>query len=175
MSPFLGIVHCPTGGARAHSPTGSPVSHIWVDADACPAAIRKILFRAARRTGLSVTLVANQALQTPPPGNIRSLQVGAGFDQADALIVERVEVGDLVVTADIPLAAETVERGATVLDFRGECYTGENIRSRLGMRDFMDTLRSSGVATGGPSPLSAGDRQAFANQLDRWLARVQRR
>ncbi len=142
-----------------------------MDADACPGVIRDILYRAARRTGLSLTLVANQPVTTPSAGNIRALQVGQGADVADALIAERVEAGDLVITADIPLAAAVIERGATALDFRGEGYTAENIRGRLSMRNFMADLRGSGVATGGPPPLDKRDRQAFANQLDRWIAR----
>lgn len=142
-----------------------------MDADACPGAIRDILYRAARRTGLSLILVANQPLATPAAGNIRALQVGQGADVADALIAERVQAGDLVITADIPLAAAVIERGATALDFRGEAYTAENIRGRLSMRNFMADLRGSGVATGGPPPLDKRDRQAFANQLDRWIAR----
>lgn len=142
-----------------------------MDADACPGVIRDILYRAARRTGLSLTLVANQPVTTPSAANIRALQVGQGADVADALIAERVEAGDLVITADIPLAAAVIERGATALDFRGEAYTAENIRGRLSMRNFMADLRGSGVATGGPPPLDKRDRQAFANQLDRWIAR----
>ncbi len=145
--------------------------HIWIDADACPAVIKEILFKAARRTGVRLTLVANQPLHTPGPRNIDSLQVAPGFDVADNEIVRRLGHGDLVVTSDIPLAAEVIERGGAALSPRGELYTRENIRSRLNMRDFMDTLRASGIQTGGPAPLRKGDRQAFANQLDRWLAK----
>ena len=144
---------------------------IWVDADACPKAIKEILFRAANRVGVPLTLVANQPLQVPGSRYIRSIQVAAGFDVADNHIVQQAAAGDLVVTADIPLAAEVVAKGCLALDPRGELYTEENIRQRLSMRDFMDTLRSSGVDTGGPATLSQADRQAFANQLDRMLAR----
>lgn len=142
---------------------------IWVDADACPGVIKEILFRAAERTGTRVTLVANQPVRTPPSRLIDSLQVSSGFDVADDEIVSRVEVGDLVITADIPLAAEVMEKGGHALNPRGELYTKDNIRSRLNMRDFMDTMRSSGVQTGGPPPLGQREKQAFANHLDRLL------
>ncbi|GAB0147918.1 YaiI/YqxD family protein [Marichromatium gracile] len=148
--------------------------HIWVDADACPRVIRDILYRAAERCGVALTLVANQSLNTPPSRWIRSIRVGAGFDQADAEIVRRVSAGDLVITADIPLAAEAIAKGAEVLDPRGERYTAHNIGERLNMRDFMETLRSSGVQTGGPAALDARDRQAFANALDTLLSRAAR-
>jgi len=144
---------------------------IWVDADACPVVIKEILFKAADRTGVSLTLVANQSLRVPPSRNISVVQVSAGFDVADNEIVKRMESGDLVITSDIPLAAEVIEKGGLALSPRGELYTTENIRGRLNMRDFMDTMRSSGVDTGGPSPLNQSDRQAFANHLDRWLTR----
>ncbi|AKJ94766.1 hypothetical protein TVD_05000 [Thioalkalivibrio versutus] len=143
---------------------------IWVDADACPAVIKEILFRAAKRTGVPVTLVANQPMRTPPSKLIDSIQVGAGFDVADNEIVRRIGTGDLVITADIPLAADVIENGGQALNPRGELYTPDNIRERLSMRDFMDTLRSSGVETGGPAALGPRDRQAFGNALDRWLA-----
>jgi len=143
---------------------------IWVDADACPKVIKDILFRAAERTGLSLTLVANQPLKVPPAPNIRSLVVPAGFDVADNEIVRRAEPGDLVITADLPLAAEVIEKGARALNPRGELYSPDTIRQKLTMRDFMDTLRSSGIQTGGPATLSQADRQAFANALDRLLA-----
>ncbi|WP_116364617.1 YaiI/YqxD family protein [Parahaliea mediterranea] len=146
--------------------------HIWVDADACPVAIKEILFRAAQRTGIGLTLVANHAMQVPKAPNIRFVQVERGFDVADNLIVGRAEAGDLVVTADIPLAAEVVEKGACGLSPRGERYTADNIRARLNMRDFMATLRDSGVETGGAAPLSQADRQLFANRLDQMLARA---
>jgi uncharacterized protein len=143
---------------------------IWVDADACPKVIREILFRAADRVKVQVILVANQPMQTPRSPWVRSLQVAAGFDVADNEIVRRLSAGDLVITADIPLASEVIEKGGHALNPRGELYTRDNIRQRLGMRDFMDTLRASGIDTGGPSSLNQKDRQAFANRLDRFLA-----
>ena len=145
---------------------------IWVDADACPVVVKEILFRAAQRTGIQLTLVANQPVRVPSSHNISFVQVSHGFDVADNEIVKRVEAGHLVITADVPLAAEVIEKGGTALNPRGELYTTENIKNRLNMRDFMDTLRSSGIQTGGPPPLDQSDRQAFANQLDRWLSRV---
>lgn len=144
---------------------------IWVDADACPVVIKEILFRAAARTGVLVTLVANQPIRTPPSRHIKTLQVPAGFDVADNEIVKRLDAGDLVITSDIPLAADVIEKGGYALSPRGELYSTDNIRDRLNMRDFMDTLRSSGVDTGGPSVLSHSDRQAFANHLDQFLTR----
>lgn len=143
---------------------------IWVDADACPGVIKDILFRAADRTETMLTLVANQPVRVPGSRFIRTVQVSAGFDVADSEIVKRAEAGDLVVTADIPLAAEVIAKGAHALNPRGELYTRETIGQRLNMRDFMDTLRASGINTGGPPALSQGDRQAFANSLDRLLA-----
>lgn len=143
---------------------------IWVDADACPVVVKEILFRAAERTKTETILVANQSMRTPPSRYIRSVQVSAGFDVADNEIVRRAEAGDLVITADIPLAAEVIEKGGHALNPRGEFYSEDNIKERLNMRDFMDTLRSSGIQTGGPPALTQGDRQAFANQLDRFLA-----
>jgi uncharacterized protein YaiI (UPF0178 family) len=142
---------------------------IWVDADACPAVIKDILFRAAQRMEVECILVANQPLRTPPSRFIRSMQVGAGFDVADNEIVKQANAGDLVITSDIPLAAEVIDKGATALNPRGELLTDSNVKQRLNMRDFMDTLRSSGINTGGPPPLSQRDRQAFANHLDRIL------
>lgn len=142
---------------------------IWVDADACPAVIKDILFRAATRTGVLVTLVANHSIRIPPSPQIKFLQVSTGFDVADNEIVKRLNSGDLVITADIPLAAEAIEKGAVALNPRGELYTTDNISARLNMRDFMDTLRASGVNTGGPPPLSQNDRHSFANQLDKIL------
>jgi uncharacterized protein len=147
---------------------------IWVDADACPGVIKDILYRAAERAELHLILVANQVLRTPSSPWIRVVQVGRGFDVADNHIANAVESGDLVVTADIPLAAGVVEKGASALNPRGELYSRENVRELLDMRNFMDTLRSTGVETGGPSPFSHADRQAFANQLDRFLARQRR-
>ena len=144
---------------------------IWVDADACPLVIREILYRAAERTGVPVTLVANQAVRVPPSPLVRMLQVARGFDVADNEIVRRLGVGDLVVTSDIPLAAEVVAKGGQALSPRGELYTEDNIRARLNMRDFMDTLRASGIDTGGPPALGPGDRKAFAGHLDRLLSR----
>jgi uncharacterized protein YaiI (UPF0178 family) len=145
---------------------------IWVDADACPTVIKDILFRAAERTGVQLTLVANQPLRTPPSRYIRAIQVPRGFDIADNEIVKRLDAGDLVVTADIPLAAEAIEKGALVLSPRGELYTADNIRERLNMRDFMDTMRASGIDTGGPAAMSQSDRKAFAGHLDRLLAQL---
>jgi hypothetical protein len=146
------------------------LKQIWVDADACPKVIKEILYRAANRTGVPVTLVANQPLQIPRSRYIHSVQVAAGFDVADNHIVQQAAAGDLVITADIPLAAEVIAKGCLALNPRGELYTEDNIRQRLTMRDFMDTLRSSGVDTGGPTSFNHADRQAFANQLDRLLA-----
>ncbi|MGB1271894.1 MAG: YaiI/YqxD family protein [Endozoicomonas sp.] len=144
--------------------------HIWVDADACPNVIKEILFRASQRTDTPLTLVANQYLQTAPSPLIKAIQVPAGFDVADHHIANHVQAGDLVITADIPLAADVIKKEARALNPRGELYTEDNIRQRLAMRNFMDELRSSGVNTGGPAALSQQDRQAFANQLDRLLA-----
>ncbi|MBB3228302.1 hypothetical protein FHW69_002937 [Luteibacter sp. Sphag1AF] len=147
---------------------------IWVDADACPVVIKDILFRAADREQIEVTLVANQWIRVPTSRFIRSIQVASGFDVADGEIVRRVEAGDMVVTQDIPLAALVLEKGALALNPRGELYTAETIAQRLSMRNFMDELRGSGVDTGGPAAFHARDRQAFANQLDRWLAQRKR-
>lgn len=145
---------------------------IWVDADACPVTVREILFRAAERARIELTLVANQPIRTPPSRFIRSRVVPAGFDVADAEIVRHVEAGDLVITSDIPLAAEVLEKHAIALTPRGERFSEETIRDRLTMRDFMDTLRSSGVQTGGPPALDQRDRKAFADALDRIIART---
>jgi uncharacterized protein YaiI (UPF0178 family) len=145
-------------------------ARIFVDADACPGAIKDILFRAAHRTGIELTTFANHAISTPANTNIRHVIVSSGFDEADDEIVRRCNPGDLVVTADIPLAAEIIEKGGAVVTPRGERYTKESIRQRLNMRDFMDTMRASGVQTGGPPPLNNRDKKAFADQLDRWLA-----
>jgi uncharacterized protein YaiI (UPF0178 family) len=143
---------------------------IWVDADACPNAIKEILFRAAERARVNLTLVANQPVRTPPSQYIKALQVPPGFDVADNKIVELTEAGDLVITADIPLAAGVIDKGGHALDPRGETYTKDNIKERLAMRKLMDELRSSGVDTGGPATFGNADRQAFANKLDRFLA-----
>jgi uncharacterized protein len=142
---------------------------IWVDADACPRVIKEILFRAAERTAVQVTLVANRLLYCPPSRYISALQVADGFDVADFEIVRRLQAGDLVITADIPLAAEVIAKGGHALDPRGEMHSADTIQARLTMRDFMDTLRASGVETGGPSALSQRDRQLFAKHLDFYL------
>jgi len=144
---------------------------ILVDADACPVVIKDILFRAAQRVEICVTLVANQYLRTPPSRFIKSLQVPAGFDVADQRIVELAEAGDLVITADIPLAAAALDKGAHVLDPRGTWFSRENIQERLTMRDVLDQLRASGIDTGGPAPFSPQDSKTFASQLDRFLAK----
>jgi uncharacterized protein YaiI (UPF0178 family) len=144
---------------------------LWVDADACPNVIKDIIFRAADRVGVETILVANQYVRTPPSPHIRSMQVPGGFDAADDAIVARVEPGDLVVTADIPLASAAIGKGALALNPRGELYTADSIAQRLSLRNFMDELRGAGVDTGGPATFHARDRQAFANQLDSVLAR----
>ncbi len=148
---------------------------VWVDADACPVVIKEILFKAAKRTGIQLTLVANQQVRVPPSPNINFLKVGSGFDVADDEIVKRVAQGDLVITSDIPLASEVIDKEAEALNPRGELYTVDNIKQRLNMRDFMDTMRSSGVHTGGPPAMSKSDRQAFANCLDRYLTSVSKK
>ncbi len=145
--------------------------NIWIDADACPGVIKEILFRAAERVGVQTTLIANHALRIPPSRYISFLQVTTGFDIADNEIVKRLAEGDLVITGDIPLAAEVIENGGHALSPRGELFTADNIKPRLNMRDFLDTMRSSGMNTGGPPPLSQTDRQAFANHLDRLLTK----
>jgi uncharacterized protein len=142
---------------------------IWVDADACPSVIKDILFRAAERAQMLTTLVANQSMSVPPSAYVRCVRVASGFDVADKYIVEALEANDLVITADIPLAAAAIDKGAQVLNPRGEIYTKDTIRERLSMRNFMDELRGSGVVTGGPAALGTRDRQAFANSLDRIL------
>ncbi|MCP5150308.1 MAG: YaiI/YqxD family protein [Ectothiorhodospiraceae bacterium] len=148
---------------------------IWVDADACPRPIKEILFRAAVRVGVRVTLVANHPLRTPATPLVDAIQVASGFDVADEQIVASLAAGDLVITSDVPLAAAAVERGALALTPRGDLLDAENVRERLAMRDIMDELRGTGVMTGGPPPLAASDRQSFANRLDAYLARVARR
>lgn len=147
---------------------------IWVDADACPRVIKEILYRAAERVGVVTVLVANQPLSVPKSRFVQVRRVGAGFDVADDEIVRCAQAGDLIVTSDIPLAAQVIERDCHALSPRGELYTRENIRPRLNMRDFMDSLRASGIDTGGPPPLSQTERRAFANHLDRMLAAVHR-
>ena len=145
---------------------------IWIDADACPAVIREVLFRAADRRAIETTLVANHFIRTPRSPYLRAVQVEAGFDRADDYIAEQVRAGDLVITGDIPLAARVVESAGTALNPRGTLYDTESIREHLGRRDFMEELRSAGVQTGGPSSLSKSDVQTFANALDRFLART---
>ncbi len=144
---------------------------IWVDADACPVVIKEILFKAADRTGVEITFVANQPVHIPPSRFIKFIQVESGFDVADNEIVKRLGVGDLVITGDIPLAAEVIEKSGHALNPRGELYSIDTIKAKLNMRDFMDTLRGSGIHTGGPPALSKSDRQAFANHLDKFLTK----
>jgi len=153
-------------------PAANADARIWVDADACPVAIKEILFRAAEREQVEVTLVANQFLRTPPSRFVRAIQVPGGFDVADAEIANRVAAGDLVVTQDIPLAAQVIAKGALAVHPRGELFTPDTIAQRLGMRDFMEELRGAGIDTGGPAAFHPRDKQAFANQLDGWLARL---
>jgi len=148
---------------------------IWVDADACPVVIKEILYKAALRVKVPLVLVANQPMRVPGSDLISTLQVSSGFDEADDEIVRRVEDGDLVITSDIPLAAEVIEKGGLALNARGELYTVDTVKARLNMRDFMDTMRSSGIHTGGPAALSQADRREFSNQLDRLLTRYQNR
>jgi len=145
---------------------------IWVDADACPVVIKEILFRAATRTQVELTLIANHAMRVPKAPNIKSIQVPAGFDVADHEIVRRCSAGDLVITSDIPLADEVITLGASALSPRGEAFSKANIKQRLNVRDFMETMRSSGVHTGGPPPLGQQEKQMFANALDRWLVKA---
>lgn len=145
--------------------------NIWVDADACPTVVKEILFRVAERAKIQVTLVANQSLVTPPSAFIKSIRVSAGFDVADNYIVQQTEKDDLIITADIPLAAEVIEKGGHALNPRGELYSTETIKQKLVMRDLMDELRGSGEVTGGPPPLNQRDRREFANQLDKFVAK----
>ena len=142
---------------------------IWVDADACPVVIKEILFKAATRTQVITTFIANQYIKTPPSPYLKSIQVASGFDVADNEIVKLCDPDDLIITADIPLAAEVIEKGAQALNPRGEMYSLDSIKQKLNMRDFMDTMRASGVQTGGQAPLNQKDRQNFANNLDRYL------
>ena len=146
--------------------------HIWVDADACPGVIKDILFRAAERAQVSMTLVANKLLRVPASPYVRSIQVPRGFDVADDEIVKRVAPGDLIITADVPLAAEVIARGAHAIDPRGELFSADTIRERLTMRDFLDQLRASGIQTAGPAPFANADRKRFADQLDRFLTKA---
>ena len=145
---------------------------IWVDADACPVVIKEILFRAADRAKISTIFVANKLLRVPPSPYLRAMQVAKGFDVADNVIVAALEAGDLVITADIPFAAQVIEKGGHALNPRGEFYSRENIKECLSMRDFMESLRASGVETSGPSAMQSSDRHAFAKQLDQFLARL---
>ena len=147
---------------------------IWVDADACPKVVKEVLCRAATRTGIQLTFVANHYIPVPIAFNIKSIQVESGFDVADDEIVRRSEAGDLVISGDIPLAAELIEKKVQVLNPRGELYTEATIKARLNIRDFMDTMRASGIHTGGPAALSQTDRREFANQLDRILAKYKK-
>ena len=147
---------------------------IYVDADACPNLIKEIIFRAADRTATKTVLIANQYIRVPPSKFISSVQVSSGFDVADNEIVQRVDAGDLVITSDIPLAAEVIDKNALALSPRGELFTASNVKSRLNIRDFMDTMRASGVQTGGPPPLGQQEKQAFANELDKYLAKQKR-
>jgi uncharacterized protein len=158
-----------------HQDKNVPPASIWVDADACPKVVKEILFRAAERTGITVTLVANQPIAVPRLPSLRVLQVSSGFDVADNEIVKRAVAGDLVITADIPLAAQVIAKGAEALSPRGERYSPNTIRGVLMMRDFMDTLRASGNVGGGPPPLSQADRNAFAGHLDKWLDQQSKR
>lgn len=154
--------------------TESRIPEIWVDADACPVVIKEILYRAATRTQTQTTFIANHSLRLPPSPYLKFQQVQSGFDVADNLIVERLQKGDLVITADIPLAAEAIEKGALALNPRGELYTIDSIKARLTMRNFMETMRSSGEQISGPDAFHQRDRQAFANQLDQWLLKTKR-
>jgi uncharacterized protein YaiI (UPF0178 family) len=148
--------------------------HIWVDADACPAVIKDILYRAAERSKIPMTLVANKLLHKPPSPYIRALQVARGIDVADSHIVLELQPGDLVITADIPLASDVIAKGGHALNPRGEFYSPENIQERLALRNFLDELRGTGVQTGGPAAFGNTDRKRFADQLDRFLARLKR-
>ena len=145
---------------------------IWIDADACPVVIKEILFKAAMRTEIETVLVANQFIPTPKSPFIKAIQVPSGFDVADNEIVKRTQAGDLIITSDIPLAAEEIEKGAQALSPRGELFTKGNIGARLNMRDFMDTMRASGIQSGGPPPLNQSDRKNFASHLDKLLTKA---
>lgn len=157
--------------SQTKNQTEKPSASIWVDADACPGTLKEMLIRAAKRTGIKITFVANQSIALPALKNLKSIQVSSGFDVADNWIVQNTQTGDLVITQDIPLADEVISKGALAIGPRGQAYTRENIKSRLNMRDFMETMRSSGIHSGGPGPLNQQDKQNFANQLDKWLAK----
>lgn len=174
VSPQFDIIATDSGRLGEKQSKRIQRMRIWVDADACPVVIKEILYRAAERTKVETILVANQPLSTPISEVIRTLQVPGGFDVADDEIAKRLEAGDLVITSDIPLAAEVIEKGGHALSPRGELHTSENIRARLNMRDFLDTMRASGVNTGGPPAMSQRDRQDFANNLDRLLTKYAR-
>lgn len=146
--------------------------HIWIDADACPNTVKDIVFRASKRTQTPVTLVANQYIPKPPSAIIKTVQVSQGFDEADNYIVDNLKPGDLVITGDIPLASDAIDKNAHVINPRGEEYTKENIKQRLNMRDFMEQMRSTGEVSGGPPPMGQAERQQFANTLDRLLAKA---
>jgi len=165
------LAHEP-GDRRLIDPSEQRSMHIWVDADACPKVIKEILFRAAARAKVTVILVANKPLRVPPSPYLKTVQVSAGFDVADEHIIRNLERGDLVITADIPLAAEVIGKGGHALNPRGELYTKDNIRERLVMRDLLEELRGSGMVSGGPPSLSHNDRHAFASQLDRLMAKA---
>ena len=143
---------------------------IYVDADACPKPIKKILFRLANRTGISVVFVANRTITTPRLANIKNIEVGPGIDKADDYILERISPSDLIITADIPLAAEAIAKGASALDPRGELYTAENVRERLNIRDFMSTMRASGMYSSGGASFSQSNQINFSNAIDRYVA-----
>ncbi|WP_285164972.1 YaiI/YqxD family protein [Shewanella goraebulensis] len=145
---------------------------IWVDADACPNPVKEMLFRAADRKSIPLVLVANQLIRVPASPNISVVRVSSGFDEADNYIVEQLHSGDLVITGDIPLASDAIEKGAMVFNPRGDIYTTDNIKQRLTMRDFMEELRNSGVHTAGPNSFSQADKHAFAQALDKWLSRL---
>lgn len=157
---------------RGYNPVTAAARRVWVDADACPNTVKEILFKAALRTRTETIFVANQQVRVPAHGYARALQVEQGFDVADNYIVQHIVAGELLITADIPLAAEAMAKGAAALNPRGEMYSNDTIRQRLNIRDFMDTMRASGARTGGPPPLGTKEKQAFANALDAYLARV---
>lgn len=148
--------------------------HIWVDADACPNPVKEVLFKAAKRTETNLTLVANQYISHPRSPFINAVQVSSGFDEADNMIVEQASDGDIAVTADIPLAADLIAKGVQAINPRGELYTTESVRQRLNIRDFMEEMRASGVQTGGHKAFGPQEKQAFANQLDKLLAKAKR-
>jgi uncharacterized protein len=147
---------------------------IWVDADACPNVIKHVIYKVARRRGINVILVANQFMRIPDSDLFSFMKVGDGFNEADEKIVELIDKTDLVITADIPMASDVIEKGALALNPRGEMYTTDNIKARLSMRDFMDTLRMGGTITGGPAPLDKQNVQNFTNALDKFLTQAEK-